>query len=304
MIDPKDILTIAPEVAAALAAKQPVVALESTVISHGLPWPQNLELAREVEALVRDNGAIPATIALLHGRVCVGLDQAALQHLATSQEVAKVSMRDIAIVLARRAAGATTVATTMWAAHLAGISVFATGGIGGIHRGDGSDISADLPALASIPVAVVCSGAKAILDLPRTREWLETWGVPVLGWQSQWLPAFYSRSSGLSADLSVANAADAAAIVRQHLALNRTGLLLGVPVPEGEEIAAELAEGYIAQADTEAHQAGISGAATTPFLLKRLGEISNGATLRANLALLRNNARVAAQMAAALSELR
>ncbi|HYN90138.1 MAG TPA: pseudouridine-5'-phosphate glycosidase [Ardenticatenaceae bacterium] len=291
------------DVEAALNGGQPVVALESTVISHGLPWPHNLELARNLERIVRAAGAVPATIALMDGTVRVGLDDEAIERLARGPDVAKVSLRDIAVVLARRATGATTVAATMWAAHLAGIRVFATGGIGGVHRGDDWDVSADLPALATIPVAVVCSGAKAILDLPRTREWLETWGVPVLGWQTDELPAFYSRSSGLLVDQRVESAEEAAAIVDLHLGLGRSGLIVAVPVPAEDEFAAEELVPLLARAEAAALAGGTRGAASTPFLLRALAEMSGGATLRANLALLRNNARVAARLAAALQDL-
>lgn len=294
-------LTLAPAVEAALQARRPVVALESTVITHGLPWPQNLELARDVEAIVRDAGATPATIAFLDGQVRVGLDDATLERLASATDAVKVSLRDIATTLVHRRLGGTTVATTMWAAHKAGISLFATGGIGGVHRGDGSDVSADLPALATIPVAVVSSGAKAILDLPRTREWLETWGVPVLGWRTDELPAFYSRNSGLPADARVESAAEAAEIVATHLSLGRTGLLLGVPVPAEYEFPAAEVLPLLEKAEAEAHAAGITGAGTTPFLLSRMAELSGGGSLRANLALLRNNARVAAEVAVALA---
>lgn len=292
---------LSPTVEAALRAHQPVIALESTVISHGLPWPQNLELAHAVEQIIREKGAIPATIALLDGAVRIGLDDAGLERLATAPDVAKVSLRDIAPTLARRQPGATTVASTMWAAHRAGIRVFATGGIGGVHRGDGSDVSADLPALATIPVAVVSSGAKAILDLRRTREWLETWGVPVLGWQTDELPAFYSRNSGLPVDHRVESAAEAAEIIALHLSLARTGLLLGVPVPAANEFPADQLLPLLEQAEREAEASGIVGAATTPFLLRRLSELSAGGSLRANLALLHNNARVAAEVAVALA---
>ncbi|MCZ7569312.1 MAG: pseudouridine-5'-phosphate glycosidase [Ardenticatenaceae bacterium] len=294
-------LVLAPAVESALHAGRAVVALESTVISHGLPWPQNLELAQTVERIVREAGATPATVALLDGAVRVGLDDAALERLATAPDVVKVSLRDIAPTLVRRHPGGTTVAGTMWAAHQVGIRVFATGGIGGVHRGDGGDVSADLPALATIPVAVISSGAKAILDLSRTREWLETWGVPVLGWRTDALPAFYSRSSGLPVDHRVESAAEAAEIIALHLNLARSGLLLSVPVPAADEFPAGRLLPLLARAEDEAQAAGIVGAGTTPFLLRRLSELSAGGTLRANLALLQNNARVAAAVAVALA---
>lgn len=294
-------LTITPEVAGALNSGKPVVALESTVISHGLPYPHNIELAQKMEQTVRESGAVPATIAFAKGRVHIGLTEELLYQLATSTEVAKVSLRDIGVALAEGGLGATTVATTMWGAHSAGIKVFATGGIGGVHPGDGSDVSADLPALATIPVCVVSSGAKAILDLPRTREWLETWGVPILGWQTTDLPAFYSRTSGLMVDRQVDNAAHAARIIGTHLNLARGGILVGSPVPLESEIPAEIVRGWIDAALADAAVHNIKGNALTPFLLKTLGERSNGETLRTNLALLEQNARVAAAIAVALN---
>lgn len=293
-------LLLSPEVEAALAEQRPVVALESTVISHGLPYPQNLELARRLEARVRENGAVPATIALAGGQVRVGLDDALLERLATEKGITKVSLRDIGLVLAGGGLGATTVAGTMWAAHAAGIRVFATGGIGGVHPGAGDDISADLPALATIPVCVVSSGAKAILDLPRTREWLETWGVPILGLQTDKFPAFYARESGLPVDRTVQDEAEAARYVRAHLALGRGGILLGVPVPAAEALPSGPMLEWIAAAQREADEQGIRGYALTPFLLSTLAIRSGGQTLRANLALLENNAAVAAQLATAV----
>ncbi len=293
----QNFITLSPEVAEALRDKQPVVALESTVISHGLPYPHNLELARKVEGIVRAGGATPATIALASGRVYVGIGDKLLDQLATSTEVSKVSLRDMGAVLAEGSLGATTVATTMWAAHAAGIQVFATGGIGGFHPGDGSDVSADLPALATIPVCVVSSGAKAILDLPRTREWLETWGVPILGWETDQLPAFYSRESGLPVDRMVTGAAQAARYVKWHLALERSGVLLGSPVPIEAEIPAETVAVWIEAALEAAAAQGVKGYALTPFLLSDLGTRSGGQTLVANLALLENNAKVAAAVA-------
>lgn len=296
----KSYLTIAPEVQDALAEGKAIVALESTVISHGLPYPHNIELAQKLEQHVRDGGATPATIALAQGRVHIGLDADLLEQLATSKSVSKVSLRDMGLVLAEGSLGATTVATTMWAAQAAGIQVFATGGIGGVHPGDGSDVSADLPALATIPICVVSSGAKAILDLPRTREWLETWGVPILGWQTNDFPAFYSRKSGLSVDRRVDSVEQAAWMIKSHLRLGRSGLLLGSPVPEADEIDTETVQGWIDLALAEAGERGVRGYALTPFLLATVGERSGGRTLRANLALLENNAKVAAQIAGAL----
>ena len=294
------VLTVHPHVQQALVAGAPVVALESTVIAHGLPAPHNLDVARRMEAVVRSEGATPATVAVLDGHVRVGLEPAELERLAEG-EVAKVSLHTLAVTLTRRAIGATTVAATMWAAAQVGIRVFATGGIGGVHRGEGWDISADLPALATLPVAVVCSGPKAILDLPRTREWLETWGVPVLGYQTDELPAFFSRSSGLPVDCRVEAPEEAAEIIRTHLALGRGGVLVTVPVPAAQEVPAEQVLAWLAEAEAEAHARGLSGPALTPFLLNALARLSRGATLQANLALLVNNAAVAARIAGALS---
>jgi pseudouridine-5'-phosphate glycosidase len=321
-------LTIAPEVRAALAAGRAVVALESTVIAHGLPYPQNREVALAMEAIIREQGAVPATIAVLGGALRVGLTASEIEHLATAPNVRKLSRRDIAACLAQRLDGATTVAATMLIAHRAGIRVFATGGIGGVHRqgisesangrmGESAnqqinehatrttrhvlDISADLPELARTPVCVVCAGAKAILDLPATLEWLETWGVPVLGYQTDEFPAFYSRSSGLPVTARVASPAEAAAVARAHWALGGGGLLLAVPVPAADELPPEAVERAIAEALAAAARQGISGPAVTPFLLQRVGELTGGASLRANVALLQNNAAVAARIALALS---
>ena len=294
-------LAITPEVHSALDDGRAVVALESTVISHGLPHPQNLELAREMERIVRESGAVPATIAVADGRVQVGLSDGLLERLATEEGISKVSLRDIGLVLAEGALGATTVAGTMWVAHQAGIHVFATGGIGGVHPGNEGDISADLPALATIPVCVVSSGAKAILDLPRTREWLETWGVPVLGWQSSEFPAFYSRESELAVDRRVERADEAARYVAAHLALGRSGVLLGVPVPEPDALGKEEMMAWIAASQERAFSMGVGGYSLTPFLLADLASRSEGQTLRSNLALLKNNARVGAAVAVALA---
>jgi pseudouridylate synthase len=294
-------LRLSPEVEGALEEGRPVVALESTLISHGLPYPQNLELAQRLEENVRANGAVPATIALADGQVRVGLDSQLLERLATEQDIPKVSLRDIGLVLAERSLGATTVAGTMWAARSAGIQIFSTGGIGGVHPGDGSDVSADLPALATIPVCVVSSGAKAILDLPRTREWLETWGVPVLGLGTEQFPAFYSRESELAVDRVVADEAAAVPYIRTHLSLGRGGLLLGVPVPEESALPSERVLAWIASAQHSAEVQKIGGYALTPFLLKDLAERSGGELLRSNMALLENNAAVAARVAVELA---
>jgi pseudouridine-5'-phosphate glycosidase len=282
-------------------AAQPSVALESTVIAHGLPYPQNLELAQAMEAIIRAGGAAPRTVAILGGELLAGLTEAQLHHLATAPNVRKVSRRDLPIVVARGEDGATTVATTMWVAQRFGIEVFATGGIGGVHRGDGTDVSADLQELAQTPVIVVCAGAKAILDLPATLEYLETHGVTVVGYGADELPAFYSRSSGLRVDVRCDGAAEVAAIWRAKQRLGLPGgLLVAVPIPAEAEIpAAEIAPA-IEQAVAEAAARGLRSAAVTPFLLTRLAEITGERSLRANLALLKHNARVAAEIAVAL----
>ncbi len=289
----------------------PAVALESTVISHGLPYPHNLALAQEMEAIVREGGAEPRTVAILGGELVAGLSYAQLHHLATAQGIRKVSRRDLPIVVARQLDGATTVATTMWVAHRFGIQVFATGGIGGVHRGSssgansggGSDISADLQELAQTPVIVVCAGAKAILDLPGTLEYLETFGVTVAGYGTDEFPAFYSRSSGLPVDVRCDSPEEIVAIwhARQKLGLPG-GLLVTVPVPVDEEIPAAEIEPAILQAVAEAEAQGLRSAEVTPFLLTRIAQLSGERSLRANLALLKNNARVAAQIAVALRQ--
>jgi len=279
-----------------------VVALESTVVAHGLPYPANLETARQMEAAVRQHGAVPATIAVLQGRLHVGLTEPELEFLATARNIRKVSRRDLPVVVAQRADGATTVAATATIAAWAGIEVFATGGIGGVHRDAPFDVSNDLPTLASVPVAVVCSGAKAILDLPATLEWLETAGVPVVGYCTDELPAFYSRRSGLRVDTRVDIPQEAAAIIRAARRLGLPGgILVVVPVPEADELPAERVEPQIIAALAEARAQRIDGNAVTPFLLKWLAQETGGASLKANVALLKNNAAVAAQIAAALN---
>jgi pseudouridine-5'-phosphate glycosidase len=294
-------LIINEEVAAAFNEKRPVVALESTVIAHGLPFPQNLETADACEQIIRRSGAVPATIALFDGRFCVGLDHQQLKHLATSDDIRKISRRDLSIAVARNLTCATTVATTAFIARMAGIRVFATGGIGGVHRGDGTDISADLPELAQTPITVVCSGAKIVLDLPATREWLETHGVTVLGWQCDELPAFYSRLSGLPIDERVENADDAARIIRARDELHLpAAVLITVPVPPEFEIESRELNEFLDEAISSAELQGITGNKVTPFLLSAMSERSAGKTLAANIALLKNNARVASEIAAAL----
>ncbi|MCC6166037.1 MAG: pseudouridine-5'-phosphate glycosidase [Caldilineaceae bacterium] len=279
------------------------VALESTVISHGLPYPDNLALARAMESIVRAGGAEAHTIGILAGELIAGLSDAQIEYLATAPGVRKVSRRDLPIVAARKLDGATTVATTMWIAHRHGIQVFATGGIGGVHRGDGTDISADLPELAQTPVIVVCAGAKAILNLPATLEYLETSGVTVVGYATDEFPAFYSRCSGLPVDVRCDQAEEVAALWRAKRALGLPGgLLVAVPVPQAAEIQADVIEPVIARAVAEAEAQGLRSAQVTPFLLGRLAELTGAASVRCNVALLQNNARVAAEIARALQE--
>lgn len=286
------------EVAAALHSKKPVVALESTVIAHGLPFPHNLETANKLENIVRENGAVPATIAVFDGEFYVGLNENQIGQLATDKNIRKISRRDLPIAVGRKLNCATTVATTSFIAHRAGIKVFATGGIGGIHRGFSHDVSADLPELAATPIIVVCSGAKIVLDLPATREWLETNGVCVLGFGCDEMPAFYSRKSGLSVDERVEAAADVVKIARARDELNLPGaVLLTVPVPTEFEIDADELEKILAESLTLADEKGIRGKETTPFLLAQMAEKSDGRTLAANIALLENNAKIAAQVA-------
>jgi len=295
-------LHLAPEVAAALAGGRPVVALESTVISHGLPWPENLDLARTMEARVRAGGAFPATVAVLGGRVTIGLADSEIEHLARAAGVLKISRRDYGLAAAHRRDGATTVAATMLAAHWAGIRVIATGGIGGVHRGDHTDVSADLPELAQTPVVVVCAGAKAILDLPATLEWLETHGVPVVGCGTDEFPAFFSRESGLKLDARADTPEQAAAIVRAHWGMGfSAGVLVCVPCPAEAARPATEMERAIAAALREAEAHNVRGKAVTPFLLRRVSELTHGESTAANLALLANNARVAAEIAGALN---
>lgn len=294
-------LHLHPDVARALTENQPVVALESTVITHGLPRPQNLDLARQMEAEVRRAGAVPATAAVFHGDVFLGLRDEQLEELANDETAVKVSRRDFGAVCARKQNGGTTVAGTMLVAHAAGVRVFATGGIGGIHRGDGFDVSADLPELSRTGVAVVCAGAKSILDLPRTLERLETDGVPVLGWQSQHFPAFFSRESGLMLETMVSDAEEAAVLLQAHWRMGMPGgALITVPCPAEDALQLEDVDRALQAAEKEAAKHHIHGKRLTPFLLTRLAELTHGATLKANLSLLRNNARVAAAIAAAL----
>jgi pseudouridine-5'-phosphate glycosidase len=299
----KKTLVLSDEVRQALETGQPVVALESTVIAHGLPFPTNLETARRMEDMVRQNVAAAATIAVLDGQLRVGLTDAELEHLATGKRISKVSRRDLPVVVAQGRDGATTVASTATIAAWAGIEVFATGGIGGVHREPAFDISNDLPTLASTPVAVVCSGAKSILDLAATQEWLETAGVPVIGFGTSDFPAFYSRRSGLPVDVRVESPTEAAAIIRASRELELPGgTLIAVPIPATDEIPAGDLEAAIASAMAEAHARGIQRSASTPFLLRWIARETQGASLKANVALLENNADVAAQIAVALKE--
>jgi pseudouridine-5'-phosphate glycosidase len=301
-----DRLVILPEMREALAVGMPVVALESTIITHGMPAPRNLETARQVEEEVRAAGALPATIAILDGRIRIGLEAAELERLADEKEVAKVSRADLPAVLAAGGVGSTTVAATMICAELAGIRVFATGGIGGVHRGAGEsfDVSADLQELARTPVAVVCAGAKAILDLAKTLEVLETFGVPVIGYGCDELPAFYSRGSGLLVPLRRDSAAEIAAVMATKWRLGLGGgLVVANPIPREAEIPAAEIAGHIETALAEAARQGVQGKAVTPFLLARLEQLTGGASLEANVALVRSNARLAAEIAGAFAEL-
>lgn len=297
-----DWLELSAEVEQALLAAAPVVALETAVVTHGLPRPINLETALALEGEVRRAGAVPATIGVVEGKVRVGLSRHELEHLATASDVVKVSRRDVGLARAHGLDGGTTVAATMLIAHAAGIRVFATGGIGGVHRGASGDVSADLPELARTPVAVVCSGAKAILDLPRTLEWLETAGVPVLGWRTDEFPAFFATSSGLPVCARVDDAPSAAAVVRAHWSTEvDSAVVIAVPCPVSDALPQRLVEAALAEAMDRAERAGIRGKEVTPFLLAHLAKTTEGATLRANQALLRHNAAVAAQIASALT---
>ena len=289
------------EVQTALTANQPVVALESTVIAHGLPRPQNLETAGRLEEIVRADDSTPATVAVIEGKLCVGLDGEQRELIANENDIKKLSTRDLPIAVARQWNGATTVASTMWIAHRAGIRVFATGGIGGVHRGSLPDVSADLPELARTPMIVVCSGAKIVLDLPATREWLETHSVTVVGYECDELPAFYSRRSGLPVDVRCDSPKEVVGIFNAQRELGmESALLVAVPVPVEAEVDSDLLQRVLDDSLAEADRQQIGGRDLTPFLLARMAEQSAGATLRANIALLENNARVAAQIAHAL----
>ena len=286
------------EVAGALQTQKPIVALESTVIAHGLPFPGNLETAQRLENIVRENGATPATIAVFDGDFFVGLNENQIERLATDKTIRKISRRDLPIAVAKKLNCATTVATTSFIAHRGGIKVFATGGIGGVHRGFSADVSADLPELAQTPIVVVCSGAKIVLDLPATREWLETNGISVLGFQCDEMPGFYSRKSNLFVDERIETVAEVAQIARSRDELNlQSAILLTVPPPEEFEIKSEELEEILREALNLAEKNKISGKEITPFLLSQMSQKSAGKTLQANIALLENNARIAAKVA-------
>jgi pseudouridine-5'-phosphate glycosidase len=300
----KSKLNISGEISAALATNKPVVALESTVIAHGLPRPTNLELAQRLETDLRTAVVSPATIGIIGGELTVGLNDEQIKLLAEDSSVKKISTRDIPVAIARGWNGATTVASTSWIAHRAGIRVFATGGIGGVHRGTLPDISADLPELERTPIIVVCSGAKIVLDLPATREWLETHGVTVVGFQCDEMPAFYSRHSGLPVDVRANSANEVVEIFNAQRDLQMdTGLLLTVPVPQEFEVDAEQLRRVLNEALEKAERQEITGRDVTPFLLAQMAQFSDGATLRANISLLENNARVAGEIAKALSDM-
>ncbi|CAM4177915.1 pseudouridine-5'-phosphate glycosidase [Deinococcus marmoris] len=301
------LMDLTPEVAAALKAGRPVVALESTIISHGMPYPQNVEMARGVEQIVRDNGATPATIAVLGGRLKVGLTPDELEKLATDKSVQKISTRDLPVTVALGQNGATTVASTMRIASLAGIRIFATGGTGGVHRGAGDtmDISADLLELARTDVCVVSAGVKSILDIGLTLEVLETQGIPAITLGSDEFPAFYSRRSGFASPLSVVNEAEAARVLHAKWSLGiGGGVMLANPIPEEAEIPAEEMAGQIEQALSDMNALGLTGKDTTPYLLGRIVEITGGRSLETNIALVRHNAAVAARVAVEYAKLR
>lgn len=298
-------LDITAEVQAAFAKNKPIVALESTIITHGMPWPQNYEMANRVEDMVRAHGATPATIVVLDGRIKIGLDQSALKTLAQTQGVRKLSRADLAICLVDGATGTTTVAATMILAHLAGIKVFATGGIGGVHRGaeHSFDISADLQELAQTPVIVIAAGAKAILDIPKTLEVLETLGVPVIAYGQNELPAFWSRTSGFNAPLRMDDPAQIAQAQKMRTVMGLPGgQLVANPIPADAEILQGEIEPIIHQALQEAEAQGVSAKAVTPFLLQRIFELTNGRSLDSNIALVLNNARLAAEISSAMGE--
>ena len=301
----KSLLHFSEEVLAARAAGKPVVALESTIISHGMPYPQNVQTAREVEQIIRDGGAVPATIAIIDGKICVGLSDAQLEQLGNTEGVLKVSRRDLPYVLSQKKLGATTVAATMICAELADIRVFVTGGIGGVHRGAQTsfDISADLQELAHTSVTVVCAGAKSILDLPLTLEYLETHGVPVVSVGQAQFPAFFTRESGLNADFQLDSAAELADFIRTkwQLGLNG-GVVVANPVPQADAMPKTEIDAMTEQALREAEAQGVNGKAVTPFLLERIKQLTEGRSLDTNIALVKNNAVLGAELAVELAK--
>ncbi len=299
------LVDIAPEVRAAMEHGGPVVALESTIITHGMPYPQNVATARAVEAVVREGGAMPATIAVIGGRIKVGLSGEQLDWLGAAQDVLKLSRSDLSFAVSAKRHGSTTVAATMICAHLAGVRVFATGGIGGVHQGfeETMDVSADLDELARTPVTVVCAGAKAILDIPRTLEYLETRGVPVVGYRTDIFPAFWSRKSNLPVPIRLDEPRAIADLILAKQALGlQGGTLVANPIPEADEIPSDEVNRFISMAIEVAKARGISGKAVTPFLLSHMNEITEGRSLAANIALVRNNAALAARLAGALAQ--
>jgi pseudouridine-5'-phosphate glycosidase len=300
-----DLLAVRPEVDLALRTGRPVVALESTLVAHGLPWPQNLETALAAESAVREEGAVPATVAVVAGKPTVGLDSGQIEELARAKDVLKASRRDLSVAVAQGRTAATTVAATMHLAHLTGITVFATGGIGGVHRTESGapfDVSADLTELARTPVLVVCAGAKSILDLPRTLELLETLGVPVVGYGTDDFPAFYVRSHGLRVSARADTPAGAAALFAAHRRLGGAGAVLAQPLPDEQAIPADEFATAMTTAESAARTAGMYGTALTPFLLAQLAELTQGRTLTANQALVVANARLAARVAVELAK--
>lgn len=294
------LIELHPDVKEALASNKPVIALESTIISHGMPYPQNVEMAKKVEDIVREGGAVPATIAIMDGKIKVGLDEASLEKLGNSQGVAKVSRRDLAEIIATKRIGATTVASTMICAEMAGIKFFVTGGIGGVHRGveDTMDISADLDELGKTDVAVICAGAKSILDLDKTMEYLETKGVPVIGYQTEVLPAFFTRTSDIKLNTVSETTADIAAIIKaKHDLELEGGVVIANPILESDELPKEYIDKIVMEAVKEAEENGIGGKDSTPFLLGKIVEKTEGKSLEANIKLVYNNAKVGTQIA-------
>ncbi|MES2317384.1 MAG: pseudouridine-5'-phosphate glycosidase [Pseudomonadota bacterium] len=299
-------LQFSPEVAAARSGRKPIVALESTIISHGMPYPQNVTMAQEVEQIIRDAGAVPATIAIIDGKICIGLTHDQLEQLGTSPEAMKVSRRDLPYVLATRRLGATTVAATMICAQLAGISVFVTGGIGGVHRGAETsfDISADLQELARTDVAVVCAGVKSILDIGLTLEYLETHGVPVVSVGQAAFPAFFTRDSGFKADFQLDTALEQASFIQTKWELGlHGGVVVSNPVPAMFEMPKEEIDRITEQALLEARNGGVTGKLVTPFLLSRIKELTEGRSLMTNIALVKHNALIGAELAVAMRDL-